>query len=94
MRIFWIIVSTIGRAIRVRGLPGRNRRRFKRRSALPQLEEPLAVFDRLAVLDQDLDDRALGFSLDLVHDLHRFDDADQRVILDLRADVHERLTLG
>src|SRR5439155_14591592 len=39
-------------------------------------EQLLSVFDRLRVLDQDLDDGSAHFRLDLVHQLHRFDDAD------------------
>src|SRR5258706_324707 len=39
-------------------------------------EQGLAVFDGLAVLHQDCLDHARGVGLDLVHQLHRFDDAD------------------
>src|SRR5574338_787793 len=38
-------------------------------------EQRLAVFDRLAVLDHDGLDHAADVGLDLVHQLHRFDDA-------------------
>src|SRR3954470_9035901 len=39
-------------------------------------EQRLAVLDRLAVLHQDCLDHARGIGLDLVHQLHRFDNAD------------------
>ena len=38
-------------------------------------EKGLAELDRLGVLHADLADHALHLGLDLVHDLHRFDDA-------------------
>src|SRR5512146_115741 len=40
-------------------------------------EKDLAVFHRLRVLDAHLPDDAGDLRLDLVHDLHRFDDADR-----------------
>src|SRR6185503_19562582 len=39
-------------------------------------EQPLAVLHRLAVLDVDLHDLAIELRVDLVHQLHRFDDAE------------------
>src|SRR5438093_9302312 len=39
------------------------------------LEQRLAVLDRRAVLDEDSDHRAGDVGLDLVHQLHRLDDA-------------------
>src|SRR6516165_913676 len=39
-------------------------------------EERLAVFDRLPVVDEDFLDDASLIRLDLVQELHRFDDAD------------------
>ncbi len=63
-------------------------------SALFNLEEPLAVFDRLTVFDENLQNRALGFGLDLIHDFHRFDDADDRVLDDLRSRIGIWLTFG
>jgi hypothetical protein len=53
------------------------------RSVLFHLEKALAVFDRLAVLHQHLDDGdPLNLGLDLVHDLHGLDNADHRVFDD------------
>src|SRR5262245_26926823 len=39
-------------------------------------EQPLAVLHGVAVLHVDLDDLAVALRLDLVHQLHRFDDAE------------------
>src|ERR1700737_1863256 len=39
-------------------------------------EQSLAELDRLAVLDRDLSNHPGDLRLDLIHDLHRFDDAD------------------
>src|SRR5690625_752021 len=38
-------------------------------------EQGLTVLDRILVLHQDLGDHSVGFGLDLVHQLHRLDDA-------------------
>ena len=65
-----------------------------RNSALLNLEEPLAVLDWLAVLDQGLKYRSLGLGLNFVHDLHRFYDANDGVLDDLGTRVGERFTLG
>src|SRR4051812_20933541 len=54
-------------------------------------EQRLAVFDRLAVLAQDLGHRAGLVGLDLVQDLHGFDDADRVAFLHLTADLDEGL---
>src|SRR5271155_4948271 len=61
------------------------------RSNLPgtQGEERLAVFDRLAALNEALDDLTGGVGLDLVHELHGFDDAENLSVLDLIADFHK-----
>src|SRR6185437_5760885 len=40
-------------------------------------EKHLSVFHRLGILHGDLADHPHDFGLDLVHDLHRFDDADR-----------------
>src|SRR6185295_5318846 len=63
-------------------------------NTLAEDEERLAVFDRLAVLDQDGLDRAGSVGVDLVHQLHRFDDADDVALLDLLPDLDERLGVG
>ena len=42
-------------------------------------EQGLAELDRLAVLDQDLDDRSRDSGRDVGEDFHRLDDADGRV---------------
>src|ERR1017187_2501518 len=52
------------------------------------LEQRLAEFHRLAVFDQHLGDNAFDLGLDLVHDFHRFDDADDAIRTDLGADFH------
>lgn len=65
----------------------------KRGSPLFDLEESLAVFDRLAILDQNLDDIPFGLSLNFIHDLHRFDDTDHGVLYHLRAYVGEGFAL-
>src|SRR5512145_2611745 len=53
-------------------------------------EQPFAILDRLAVLDVRTHDLALVFRGDLVHQLHRFDDAEYLVFLDVLANLHER----
>src|SRR4029453_10781408 len=50
-------------------------------------EQPLAKLHRLAVLDVDLHDLAVILRVDLVHQLHRFDDAQYLAALDGVADV-------
>src|SRR6202030_2698928 len=49
----------------------------------------LAVFDRLAVADQNLNQRAGARRRDLIHRLHRFDDEQRFAGLHLAADVDE-----
>src|ERR1041384_5840211 len=46
-------------------------------TGLSEDEEGLAVFHRLAVLHEDRLHRAARVRLDLVHELHRLDDADR-----------------
>src|SRR5882672_12118782 len=53
-------------------------------------EEWLAELDGLAVLDHDLGDAPRHLGLDLVHQLHRLDDADDLPLLDHVALGHER----
>src|SRR6187200_2362427 len=53
-------------------------------------EEPLAVLDRLAVLDVGADDFAVVLRRDLVHQLHRFDDAEHLILLHPLTDLDER----
>src|SRR5687768_11843492 len=55
--------------LNIAAVPGR------RRSAPLELEELLAELDAAGVLHQDFQDRAGQFALDLVHQLHCFDDA-------------------
>src|ERR1051325_7378834 len=54
-------------------------------------EQPLAILHGLAVLHIDSDDLAVAFGVDLVHELHRLDDAEHLPLLDSLAYVHERL---
>ena len=61
-----------------------------RRPLGPDREQPLAVLHRLAVLDVDVDDFAVVLGVDLVHQLHRFDDAEHLPLLHRRADFDER----
>ena len=51
----------------------------------------LAILDRLAVFDIDLHDLAAYFGLDLIHQLHRFDNADDRVRPYVIAHFNKRL---
>src|SRR5262249_24817210 len=54
-------------------------------------KEWLAVLNRLAVLDVNLDYFTRGFRLNLVHEFHGFDNADNCVLLDVAANLHERI---
>src|SRR5438093_6368280 len=45
-------------------------------------EEPLPEFNRMAVLNVDLDDLAGNVGLDFVHELHCFDNAKHRTLFD------------
>src|SRR5689334_15275114 len=65
-----------------------------RRSRRGDAEQGLAELDRLAVLDQDLGDRARDAGRDLGEDLHRLDDADGGVGPDGRTDRDEGRGVG
>src|SRR4051812_25632603 len=55
------------------------------RPALRDLEQRLTVLHGRAVLDEDRGDRAGDIGLDLVHQLHRLDDAEHGALVDLLA---------
>src|SRR5881394_2501118 len=57
-------------------------------------EQRLAELDRVAVLDPYADDTARELRLDLVHHLHRFDDAECVAGLHFAADLDERFRAG
>src|ERR1043165_4208205 len=57
-------------------------------------EQGLAEFHRVAVGGHDRGDLAGLVALDLVHHLHRFDDAEHLAFLPLAADLDERLRAG
>src|SRR5229473_8255031 len=56
----------------------------------PYRKETLAVLDGLTILNVDVDDLAVVFRVDLVHQLHRLDDAEDVALLHRRADLDER----
>src|SRR5438270_10997808 len=60
---------------------------FWNTSARLDAEQGLPVLHRLPVLDQDLGDLAVELGLDLVHQLHRLDDAEHRALLHRRSDL-------
>src|SRR3954463_7224884 len=57
-------------------------------------EQALAVLDGLPVLDVRLYEFPVGFGGDLVHQLHRLDDAQDLPLLDLAAGFDECLRTG
>src|SRR5262249_48444765 len=57
-------------------------------------KERLPIFNRLAVLNIDLDDFALGLCLDLIHKFHCLDDADDGFRFDLATNFYKRLGSG
>src|SRR3954471_7365996 len=61
---------------------------------LAYAEEVLAVLDVLAVLNEDLLDLSFGLRFDLVHQLHRLDDADDLPLAHRLTHVHEHRRLG
>src|ERR1043166_2897941 len=54
-------------------------------------EQRLAVLYRLPVFNINLDDFSARLGLNLVHEFHGFDDADDRLRLDTRPNLHKRL---
>src|SRR5579863_4128857 len=60
------------------------------RMAGAQSEEGLSVLNRLAVLDETLDDLACAVALDFVHQLHGFNDAEHLSGFHLVSDLDER----
>ena len=60
----------------------------------PDREEPLAVLHGLAILDVALDDLAFVLGGDLVHQLHRLDDAEHLVFADRVTDFDEGGSIG
>src|SRR5262252_9318113 len=63
-------------------------------SPCPYGEQPLAVLHRLAVLYVHIGDFTVVLRVDLVHQLHRFDDAQDLTLLYRRTDVDERRRAG
>src|ERR1035437_9549410 len=57
-------------------------------------EQALAVLHRLPGLDVDVHDLAVVLRVDLVHQLHRLDDAEHLSLLHRRADVDKRRRAG
>src|SRR5262245_15216428 len=57
-------------------------------------EELLAVLDGLPIARVDRDDLSLDVGLDLVHQLHRLDDAEDLALPDAGADLGEGFRLG
>src|SRR2546428_1010161 len=64
------------------------------RRALPDLEQRLPVLDRLAVRHERLEDLAVAIRFDLVHQLHRLDDAQHLTLLHTLRDLDERTGAG
>src|SRR5258706_6269034 len=76
--------------LNIRALPGF----AAARSTRLDREELLSELDGLAVLRVDRHDRAALVRLDLVHELHRLDDAERLSLLDVVAELCEGLGLG
>src|ERR1700674_294423 len=89
----WMIRRAISPRLAMRiflNMPGRRaaptRTTFSRH---PDREQRLSEFDRLGVLGVDLGDEAVDVALDLVHQLHRLDDAEHLALAHARADLDE-----
>src|SRR5574337_853852 len=88
--------GTTGECARERGPAsgtGRHRDVPRLRSGLDE-EEGLTVLDGLGVLDQNLVDASADLGFDLVHELHRFDDAEDLSFLDGISLSDERVRAG
>src|SRR3954471_14824392 len=59
-----------------------------------EAEQRFSVLDRAPVLDEDLYEASRFLRLDLVHQLHRLDDAEDLPLLHQRAHLHERRVVG
>src|SRR3954471_11354853 len=72
--------------------PGSLRCLFQATSESARLyrKQPLAILYRLAILDVRADDLTIVLRRDLVHQLHRLDDAENLILLDPLADFNER----
>src|SRR5688572_21114917 len=57
-------------------------------------KQPFYILHGLAVLDINLDDVSVVLGVDLVHQLHRLDDAQHLPLLDGRAHIDERRRIG
>ena len=57
-------------------------------------EQRLAIFNRLAVVDENLRDGAADFRLDFIQQFHRLDDAERVAWLDCRPLLDERGCAG
>ena len=56
----------------------------------PNAEEPLAILHRLTIFYKNVHDFARCVGLNLVHQLHRFDNAEHLADIDLRSECHKR----
>src|SRR5215469_9153566 len=88
VRVFAVSTPT---AAQVLWLPSRSEVSTRAISATLRLrcntQQHLPVLDRRSILHENLDDPAARFGAHGVHELHHLDDADDRVVLHLRADL-------
>src|SRR6185437_9940489 len=91
-----LAIRTLSKSLSLRraGIQGLFTRVPRRRTGSSKQEQRLAELDRLAILDEDRLDRAAGVGLDLVHELHRLDDAKRVALRDGVADFDERRRAG